>query len=174
MHRYALCVHADEIVVKTCETTLVLANELRLSKLPSRSRGTSMRTEPLSVMTVLALVSLRWLLISVPMARSMKAFLKFWKMSSNCSLVTGPGLRFSSISLMSCGTAALPLAAAVLTLRCMSAPGVYFSYLAHIILTGAKRLALLHCPEEREGRIAAALSESDPFTFNTPLRRSHA
>jgi hypothetical protein len=38
------------------------------SKLPSRSRGTSMRTAPSSVSTVLALAPLRWLLASSGLA----------------------------------------------------------------------------------------------------------
>src|SRR5665811_1241940 len=58
-------------------------------------------------------------------------------MSSNCSLVTGPGMSSSSICAESCGRAALPLAAAVLRLRGMKTPLVQ-CYASHTkFLTGS-------------------------------------
>src|SRR5450756_1150281 len=58
-------------------------------------------------------------------------------MSSNCSLVTGPGMSSSSICAESCGSAALPLAAAVLRLRGMKTPLVE-CYASHTkFLTGS-------------------------------------
>src|ERR1035437_9075257 len=58
-------------------------------------------------------------------------------MSSNCSLVTGPGMSSSSICAESCGRAALPLAAAVLNLRGMKTPLVE-CYASHTkFLTGS-------------------------------------
>src|SRR5674476_342034 len=58
-------------------------------------------------------------------------------MSSNCSLVTGPGMSSSSICAESCGRAALPLVAAVLRLRGMKTPLVE-CYASHTkFLTGS-------------------------------------
>src|SRR5665811_568403 len=78
-------------------------------------------------------------------------------MSSNCSLVTGPGMSSSSICAESCGRAALPLAAAVLNLRGMKTPLVE-CYASHTkFLTGSEmrtfirpsHLALLgHAPTD--------------------------
>src|SRR5450830_735131 len=65
-------------------------------------------------------------------------------MSSNCSLVTGPGMSSSSICAESCGRAALPLAAAVLRLRGMKTPLVE-CYASHTkFLTGSHLVPPLH------------------------------
>ena len=45
------------------------------------------------------------------------AFLKFWKMSPNCSLMTRPGMTSSSSLAGICGCAVLPLLAGLVVLR---------------------------------------------------------
>jgi hypothetical protein len=59
-HRHAARVHRHDLVVKAREAALVLGNQQRLEG-ASRSRGTSMRTGPSSMRTVLPLAPLRWL-----------------------------------------------------------------------------------------------------------------
>ena len=56
-------------------------------------------------------------LISALKSRLMNALLKLWKMSSNCSLVTGPVISASSSLAEICGCADLPLTGDLLILR---------------------------------------------------------
>ncbi|EGC93682.1 hypothetical protein ECD227_4108 (plasmid) [Escherichia fergusonii ECD227] len=76
------------------------------SNVPVRSRGTSMRSGPSSVSTVLPLRPLRWLPLppsasarcrpsSAPSARSITAFFSCWNTASTPAASIGPGISFS-------------------------------------------------------------------------------
>lgn len=62
-----------------------------------------------------------------------EGLLRFWKMSSNYALVTGLGMSSSSIFSVSCGRAALPLAASIIELRGMKTSFSGMLCLAHKI-----------------------------------------
>jgi len=60
-HRHAARVHPNDLLVEAREAALVLAHDSRLEAARARSRGTSILTGPVSVITVFALLPLRWL-----------------------------------------------------------------------------------------------------------------